>query len=229
MTNTSDGLSWDLATPISASPRKDGAAEVLGLRTGVELRLEKEHNTFATMSAGPDTSTGGGEHIRGSAISYFEDSPRALERPDADTSTFTEDDSGRLWVDTTGSAYVMNVYDHDDTSFHPVSGVQSASGNFTGAAINVGSGTPVILTIGFVPDIIEIYCPIGTGPDSGFTYNMPLKNLADGVIFISQESTGVNNILVAFKLDGTDVEVYRSGGSINFAASGQCEWVAFKF
>jgi len=148
MTNSSDGLSWNVDTPVSASPRKDGAAEVLGLRKGIELRYEKEHVLLAAMGSGPDLATGGGEHKAGSAFPYFQTAD-PTQRPDAAT-TLTAADDGRLFVDTS-AGYVLKVFDFSETpKFQNVSGTQQIAGTETVAGI---VAAPVTVTVGFIPDL----------------------------------------------------------------------------
>ena len=227
MPNSSNGLSWDLTTPVSASPRKDGAAEVLGLRTGTALRINKEHNALVVMGAGEDTSTGGGEHVRGSAIAFFQDAAPTT-RVDADGTTLDAADSGRLWVDSTGSAYVMKVYDDGDTSFHEVSGVSIASGNFTGAAFNSATtGSPLVLPVTFVPDVMHYF--IRTATDGGFSWSFLQRNIADLTTVTIAESTVVNLMVLAMRRNGNDMEIWRDSGTLNALAGGQCEWLALKF
>lgn len=227
MANTADGFSWLVNTPVSADPRKDGAAEILGLRVGMALRLDKEHVAMGTYTSG-DSSTGGGEHKAGSAVAFMQDA-EPTARVDTDTSDLDSSDDGRLWVDTTGATYVLKVYENSpDDEFKNVSGVSQASGNFTGAELAAASsGSPETLTCGFVPDVVSVLVPFGTAsPIHGFTFTVPTKNLTDSVEHRVEVSTGTNSMVVAFKLNGTDVEVYYISG---LTPIGQCEWLAYKF
>ncbi len=218
MTNSSDGLSWGVDTPVSASPRKDGAAEILGIRKGIALRYDKEHVAAAVVSAGPDLATGGGEHKKGSAVAYFEDGAPALTRPDADSTAFTAADSGRLAVDTTGSAYVLKVYDHDAAAFANVSGTQQASGSLTVSSLVAGV---VTLTVGFIPDVM--YCMYGTAAALASFIAMP----ADLDPHEIREFTAVNSQDWLFTVNGTDIDLSRVSGTIT--PTGTFYWRAVKF
>lgn len=143
MANSSDGLSYDETVPINANPRKDGPAEILGIRKGMKLRLDKEHVALATMGSG-DLTTGGGEHRLGSARAYIT-STEPTDRPDGET--LVAADNGRLWVDTT-TGHVMKVYDGSD--FQNVSGVSQIAGTETASGI---AAAPVTVTVGFIPDL----------------------------------------------------------------------------
>lgn len=212
MVNTSDGLSWNVDTPVGASPRKDGAAEILGLRKGMELRYEKEHVLLAAVGSGPDLATGGGEHKKGSAMAYFEDGAPSLTRPDGAT-TLTSADSGRLAVDTTGSTYVMKVYDHDDTAFHNVSGTSKIVGSFTAAALESGIQTA---TVGFVADLFILHI-------HGWTTQIALA--AEDPATISLYTTA-SQISLTVAISSTDVTVLKNSG---ITVTGTVYWMALKF
>lgn len=84
-----DGTGWSEAAPVDTDPRKDGAIEIRDLRTGVRIRVEKEHILPAASSAG-------GEHKAGSAITYRQ-AVAPTTRPDG--TTLTSQDDNRLWID----------------------------------------------------------------------------------------------------------------------------------
>lgn len=90
MANTSAN-DWDESSPAITHARRAGAAEILSLRQGVRLRLEREHEDI-------DTAGVGGEHKLGSAKAYHQATAPTL-RPDG-TTTLDTDDTGRLWVDS---------------------------------------------------------------------------------------------------------------------------------
>ena len=109
MSNSDDGLTWVTGDPLNSEPRNLGAQEIRGLRKGVALRIDKEHRALTIMSnGGPDLSTGGGEHISGSAMVYHQEDAPTL-RPDGET-TLTSADNGRLWLRI--STGVMSSYAH---------------------------------------------------------------------------------------------------------------------
>lgn len=218
MTNSADGLSWGVDTPVGASPRKDGAAEVLGLRKGIALRYDKEHVTADTMGAGPDRATGGGEHKKGSAVAYFEDGAPALTRPDADSTAFTADDSGRLAVDTTGSSYVLKVYDHDDTAFHNTSGTQHIAGSMTVSSLVAGA---VTITVGFIPDVI--HCMYGGSVLNNFSVMPASKD----PVTVREYTTANQQDWEFTVVDTDDISIERVTGSIT--PSGTFYWRALKF
>lgn len=97
MPSSGDGTGWDETLPQDSDNVADGPQEIRDLRKGVRIRLEKEHEDF-------DPSSGGGEHLKGSARAYYQTSFPS-QRPDAAT-TLGADDAGRLMVkDTTGALH----------------------------------------------------------------------------------------------------------------------------
>jgi len=100
MANGSAGA-WDVDSPTNAEDAGSGASEIRYLREGVGTRMSKEHATLATGGAG-------GEHVAGSAFSYYETGAEEsvpTERPNGDS--LTSADNGRLWYRTdTGAIYV---------------------------------------------------------------------------------------------------------------------------
>ncbi len=216
MTNSADGLSWAVDTPVGASPRKDGAAEVLGLRVGVGLRHDKEHLTAAVMGAGPDQDTGGGEHRPGSAVAYLT-STEPTDRPDGLVTIGTGGvlDKGRLWVDTT-TGHVMKVYDGSD--FQNVSGVSQISGNLTVASLVAG---PVTIVVGFIPDII--HCMYGVTSFHNFSA-MPASL---DPIRVREFTTANQQDWEFTVVDTDDISIERITGSIT--PTGTFYWRALKF
>ncbi len=87
MAHSGDGTGWDTGDPDDTEPRKDGAKEIRDLRTGVGIRVDKEHETLAAASAG-------GEHKEGSAKAY---TSLAANRPDGST-PLDADDENRIAV-----------------------------------------------------------------------------------------------------------------------------------
>lgn len=113
-----DGTAWDEASPAASGQIPQGDDEIRDLRIGVRIRMEKEHVTPATSSAG-------GTHKQGSAISYVVADATArdlvVNRPDAATALGnTSADIGRLllqldtkllyyWSGTAWVAYNANA------------------------------------------------------------------------------------------------------------------------
>ena len=60
-----DGTGWNTADPNDSDILKDGDDEIRDVRLGTGIRVDKEHETLATASAG-------GEHKEGSAKAYYE-------------------------------------------------------------------------------------------------------------------------------------------------------------
>lgn len=85
---------WDEGAPIISDPRRQGAGEILSLRKAARGRLNKEHAAFATGDV--TTGDGGGEHLPGSALDYYQENAPTL-RPDGLTALDT-DDAGRKWI-----------------------------------------------------------------------------------------------------------------------------------
>lgn len=99
MAHDGTGTGWDVTAPADADDQSAGAQEIRDLRKATAIRVNKEHVTLATSSAG-------GEHLNGSAKAYHDDSADAdaLLRPDGTTSLASTADDGRLLIeDGTGS------------------------------------------------------------------------------------------------------------------------------
>lgn len=85
-----DGTVWDVTAPDIDQPAGDHYKEMQDLRKGVALRMNKEHETLATSSAG-------GVHKQGSARAFFQDAaPTTQVNGDA----FDSGDLGSLWFDS---------------------------------------------------------------------------------------------------------------------------------
>lgn len=102
--NTGTGAGWDETHPASGDLVSAGSTEIIDDRIGVRLRLQKEHvaPSTGTLTGSILLGTGGGEHIAGSAISYFGTSAPTT-RPDTTVALGTGD-IGRVWVKMSGSA-----------------------------------------------------------------------------------------------------------------------------
>lgn len=90
MAHDGTGTGWTETDPQDSEFVEDAAQEMRDLRKGVRIRLEKEHSTPASSSAG-------GEHKAGSAKMYIQ-SAEPTARPDG--TSLSSDDYGRLWLDT---------------------------------------------------------------------------------------------------------------------------------
>lgn len=88
-----DGTLWDVTSPDIDQPIGNNYKELYDLRKGIALRMNKEHETLATSSAG-------GVHKQGSARAFFQDAaPTTQVNGDA----FDSGDLGSLWFDSDSS------------------------------------------------------------------------------------------------------------------------------
>lgn len=101
-----DGTGWDTSSPAASDLISKGDDEIRDLRTGVGIRLNKEHVTLATSSAG-------GEHKAGSAKVYIQ-SAAPTNRPDG-TTALTSADDGRIWFDPDAASRGLFIYDDSTT------------------------------------------------------------------------------------------------------------------
>lgn len=108
MAHDGTGHGWDITAPADSDPRRLGAQEIRDLRTGVGIRMDKEHETLAPASAG-------GEHKSGSAKAYMQNSAPTT-RPGGDS--LSSDDKGRLWVRETDGV----LHSYDGSQFIALSG-----------------------------------------------------------------------------------------------------------
>lgn len=156
MANDAAGTSWDESSPSLSDARRLGQQEIRGLRTGVRLRTEREHGTFAGSSVG-------GEHKEGSAKGYYEGSPPTL-RPDGST-PLDADDAGRVWVHS--ATKVVKVWDG--------SAWQNVTLGGGSAAFVLGALTPVSINPYWTNSTGKIVFLIISGSTSG------IKLTLDGV------------------------------------------------
>lgn len=114
-----DGLGWNINAPADTDLRSVGAAEIRDVRTGVGIRIDKEHET---LDAG-DPPDEGGEHRSGSAKAYYE-TPAPTDRPDPTSVVLASpDDDGRIWIDSdTGWAFYWADDDWRVMGVHTVEG-----------------------------------------------------------------------------------------------------------
>jgi hypothetical protein len=89
--NDGTGQNWDITNPEDTDYMKNGAMEIRDLRKGIEIRINKEHDTLADNSYG-------GEHKAGSAKAYVGTS-NPTKRPN-ETSNLNASDAGRLFVNS---------------------------------------------------------------------------------------------------------------------------------
>lgn len=85
-----DGTKWDVTSPDIDQPYGNAYKELYDLRKGVALRMNKEHETLATNSAG-------GVHKQGSARAFFQD---AAPTTQIDGTAWDSGDTGSLWFDS---------------------------------------------------------------------------------------------------------------------------------
>ena len=87
-----DGTGWNTSAPANTDLRSVGAAEIRDLRTGVGIRIDKEHVALSSSSAG-------GEHKEGSAVIYTEPTVTfPTNKPDGSTSLDSADEGRRAMV-----------------------------------------------------------------------------------------------------------------------------------
>ncbi len=160
MPNTDD-QSWDINSPADADPRRDGARECRLVRASIADRINKEHVDLADAGVG-------GEHVQGSAVSFFQDA-EPTTKADGATALDSADD-GRLWVDTTDGNNILKVYDGTEAAWEIVKATPSGGDipasyfNFDGVALDTFS-TPVTLT--FLARKVTVHKD--NGSDEGWT------------------------------------------------------------
>ena len=215
MVNLADGSTWDETTPTLSDNRRDGAQEILGLRVGTAIRIDKEHEALN----GAATPADGGEHSPGSAKAYRSDAD-PTNRPNAGA-LLSAADNGRLYVDSSGATETMKVYIHP--SFVAVTGVQIATGTITGASLQTLMTQTA--TVGFAVDLFIILVEIAAGAAHN-TFVVPLKDDAGPFAGIT-EGTANTDLKMTFERVGTDVEVTKDSGAA--VPSGNAQWMAFNF
>ena len=85
-----DGTGWNTGAPNNEALVGNAYQEVQDLRKGVGIRMDKEHVTAASSSAG-------GEHKQGSARAFFQDTAPTTQ---LDGGAWIAGDTGSLWFDT---------------------------------------------------------------------------------------------------------------------------------
>jgi len=115
MASDGTGTAWDETLPTDSALVSDLPIEIREVRKQFMLRLEKEHDTLSTSSAG-------GEHKAGSAKAYYENASFPTKRPNTTSTLDTSDkgrllvryDSGQLWY-WDGSAWQYAKATHSDS------------------------------------------------------------------------------------------------------------------
>lgn len=87
------GVEWDSDSPDIDQPLGNAYKEIYSIRKGIETRMNKEHETLASSSAG-------GVHKQGSARAFFQDTAPTTQ---IDGSAWDSGDTGSLWFDTNSS------------------------------------------------------------------------------------------------------------------------------
>jgi hypothetical protein len=95
MAHDGTGTGWSITSPADSEPsHPDGAKEIRDLRKGIAIRMNKEHTTLATASAG-------GDHKAGSARAYLAANLAAVPTTKPDGATALDaNDTGRLMIRT---------------------------------------------------------------------------------------------------------------------------------
>ena len=107
-----DGTKWDVASPDIDQAIGNHYKELYDLRKGVAIRVNKEHETLATSSAG-------GVHKQGSARAFFQDAAPATQ---VNGDAFDSGDLGLLWFDSNASPdNQLNVLTATTPTWTPVS------------------------------------------------------------------------------------------------------------
>lgn len=87
-----DGTGWNTSAPADTDLRSVGAKEIRDLRTGVGIRMDKEHVALASSSAG-------GEHKEGSSVIYTEPTVTfPTNKPDGSTALDSNDEGRQAMV-----------------------------------------------------------------------------------------------------------------------------------
>lgn len=152
-----DGTGWDVTSPDIDQPHGNTYKEIYDLRKGVAIRMNKEHETLATSSAG-------GVHKQGSARAFFQDAAPATQ---VDGSAFDSGDLGSFWFDSNASPdNQFNVLTATTPTWTPISteviavllasnrqfaGTLGVTGAFTATAMATFNGG---ITLGAGDDLI---------------------------------------------------------------------------
>lgn len=104
-TNTPwDGTAWDITAPDIDQPIGNHYKEMYDLRKGTAIRINKEHETLATSSAG-------GVHKQGTARMWYLPTASIPNLQPDGLSALDSGDNGMLWHDiTTDIVYLLDDY-----------------------------------------------------------------------------------------------------------------------
>lgn len=148
-----DGIGWNILAPADTDLRSVGAAEIRDVRTGVGIRVDKEHRTLNSSAAPAE----GGEHEPGSAVAYTQATAPTL-RPDSGPG-LTSQDNGRLWVDSDDNILAIYI----DPNWVFVS-PRTASGRIVAATMPTVIPNTVDVAVGFVPSLFTLIAQVNTTP-----------------------------------------------------------------
>lgn len=93
MPSAGDGVAWDTTVPTDSGEVSDTGLEIREVKKALESRNNKEHTTYGG-------SVAGGEHLAGSAKSFYQGS-YPTKRPDTATD-LDSNDAGRVLIHTDG-------------------------------------------------------------------------------------------------------------------------------
>lgn len=190
MANTTSA-DWDETSPALADPRRQGAAEILALRLGVNSRISKEHEEL-------DAAEVGGEHLAGSAKTYHQATAPTL-RPDG-TTALDADDAGRLWLDTddgrlfrwTGSAWAV-VVPNGLSNFNKVISVSTGvDTTFPQTQTTLQAGTWVVWVVGTLTD----------GTSAPYTVSLTMNSVTQ-TLYIDNHPDGTAPFMMCFAITVT--------------------------
>ena len=202
------GKDWDIALPAGATDYlANSCVELRDLRVGAEMRLNKMHSqtvdgTVASEALG---TTGGGEHLEGSARIHTATSAPNVQAigaldsggnaanvaidTNATTKAFAE---GAIWSDTS-SSYVLQVYAAE--AWHDV-------GYLTSTVTVTGSATGVTMTNDGTGDCIDMILPVVKPPE--------IRPTGSGIV-INNSSTGEGEQVVNAST-GKGIDIDNTGG-----------------
>lgn len=113
-----DGTGWNTSAPNDEALVGNTYKEIYDLRKGVELRMNREHLTLATSSAG-------GWHLNGSAVCYEGTTEEPNLPDDSAALSNIARDRGRLWLDDNFDPPVLKRW--DGSAFEVVGTIASGS------------------------------------------------------------------------------------------------------
>lgn len=139
MAHDGTGSGWDINSPTVDDLLANGRVEIIDIRTGVGLRLSKEH-------VAPEVDGSGGEHLLGSARVYVVDDAEDildLRKPDGLTAIDSNDEGRLVYVKATGT---ISVFDDEGGTTEVLGGTppyvllrHRESGSVAGGTFTAGS------------------------------------------------------------------------------------------